>query len=478
MLRRMAKVGSAPPTAPLPLPRWARAADFVALTLALVAAIVAMSGGFRVRLGDWRLALTSPYRPLLLAVAIGVTRHALTFTRHASITGHLWLSLRALTRSTPFAAAATVAVATRPIVFLAGYLAVFMFGYAPGARPFEDFDSELLNLPLRWDAGWYLQIAREGYEYTARIGATGQQNIVFFPAFPMTIRTVAMLLGNNHPAYVFGATAASLLLFLLALTYVYHLAREFLTPEESTAALWLLAAYPFALFYGAVYTESLFLLGAAGAFYHFRHGELGRAALWGVVVGLTRPNGFFLCLPLAICALERQPAGERRLSLKDMAAAAAPLGGVLLYSLYIWRLTGNPVAWAAGHAAWGRTYQGLSTLITQRYRVITESGLPSYLGHEPYDFLNGLGVLFVIAAVWPLARRFSIAYAVFILINILPPLSAGGLMSAGRFSSVLFPAFFWFASAVPARHRAGWIAAFAAFEAFNAALFYTWRPLI
>ncbi|HKP10888.1 MAG TPA: mannosyltransferase family protein, partial [Blastocatellia bacterium] len=343
---------------------------------------------------------------------------------------------------------------------------------------FEDFDSELLNLPLRWDAGWYLQIAREGYEYTARIGATGQQNIVFFPAFPMTIRTVAMLLGNNHPAYVFGATAASLLLFLLALTYVYHLAREFLTPEESTVALWLLAAYPFALFYGAVYTESLFLLGAAGAFYHFRHGELGRAALWGVVVGLTRPNGFFLCLPLAICALERQPAGERRLSLKDMAAAAAPLAGVLLYSLYLWRLTGNPVAWAAGHAAWGRTYQGLSTLITQRYRVITESGLPSYLGHEPYDFLNAMGVLFVIAAVWPLARRFSIAYAVFILINILPPLSAGGLMSAGRFSSVLFPAFFWFASAVPAAHRAGWIAAFAAFEAFNAALFYTWRPLI
>ena len=105
------------------------------------------------------------------------------------------------------------------------------------------------------------------------------------------------------------------------------------------------------------------------------------------------------------------------------------------------------------------------------------AGLPSYVGHEPYDFLNAMGVLFVLAAVWPLARRFSIAYAAFILINILPPLSAGGLMSAGRFSSVLFPAFFWFASAVPAAHRMGWIAAFAAFEAFNAALFYTWRPL-
>jgi hypothetical protein len=75
------------------------------------------------------------------------------------------------------------------------------------------------------------------------------------------------------------------------------------------------------------------------------------------------------------------------------------------------------------------------------------------------------------------ARRFGAAYAVFILINILPPLADGGLMSAGRFSSVLFPAFLWLAAAVPMRHRAGWVTVFAALQAFNAALFYTWRPL-
>jgi len=264
---------------------------------------------------------------------------------------------------------------------------------------------------------------------------------------------------------------------VLGMAYLYLLAREFLTADESTTALWMLAAYPFALFYGAIYTESLFLVGTAGAFYHFRRDQLGRAALWGLAVGLTRPNGFFLCVPLGILVLERRWFEGRGITPAAIAAAAAPAGGVLLYSLFIWRLTGNPLAWAAGHAAWGRTYQGLSHLVTDRYRIITEAGIPAYLGHEPYDFLNAVGVIFVLAAVWPLARRFSLAYAAFILINILPPLSAGGLMSAGRFSSVLFPAFLWFASAVPAAHRMGWIAAFAALEAFNAALFYTWRPL-
>jgi hypothetical protein len=42
---------------------------------------------------------------------------------------------------------------------------------------------------------------------------------------------------------------------------------------------------------------------------------------------------------------------------------------------------------------------------------------------------------------------------------------------------VLFPAFIWLATAIPSRQRAGWIAAFAALQAFGAALFYTWRPL-
>jgi len=87
------------------------------------------------------------------------------------------------------------------------------------------------------------------------------------------------------------------------------------------------------------------------------------------------------------------------------------------------------------------------------------------------------GVAFVLAATWPVARRLGLAYAVFILINMLPPLAAGGLLSAGRFSSVLFPAFVWFASAVPERQRPGWLAGFMGVQALNAALFYTWRPL-
>src|SRR6185436_18861557 len=93
--------------------------------------------------------------------------------------------------------------------------------------------------------------------------------------------------------------------FFGALVYLYCFAREMLGDDgEAGAAVWLLATFPFALFFGAVYTESLFLLGAVGTFYHFRRREFLRAGAWGLLVGLTRPPGCFVSVPLAILAVE------------------------------------------------------------------------------------------------------------------------------------------------------------------------------
>jgi hypothetical protein len=116
-------------------------------------------------------------------------------------------------------------------------------------------------------------------------------------------------------------------------------------------------------------------------------------------------------------------------------------------------------------------------LVTERYEYLSQGGLYEYTSQLPGDLLNALGAVWVLIAAWPVARRFGLAYAVFILVNIVPPLAAGGLMSAGRFSSVLFPSFVWLASVVPERHRPAWLASFMAVQAFNATLFYTWRPL-
>lgn len=466
-------------------PRWVRAVDLFCLLLVVLAVIIAMSGGFRVRVAGWRVALTSPLRLLLWAAALAVARH---FTAPATpIYRDLPQRLAAWWRAPGVSSAAAVVVGTRPAILFVGYLAVIMFGYVGGRPPIRLSENELINLSARWDANWYMTIVTEGYSFRPDAPDL-QQNIVFFPAYPMLVRVAGRLLGGTLISYSIAGVLISWAAFLGALIYFYALARETLDDDHAVYAQWLIAAYPFALFYGAMYTEALFLLGVTGAFYHFTKGQLVRASVWGLVVGLTRPPGFLVAVPLALLAiapwLPRSVAGgpqgplfRGRSTAKALGAAAMPGIGTLIYSAYIWRVTGDPLAWAAGHLAWGRNYQGLAALVSDRYDWISHAGLLGYVATLPHDLLNALGVVFVLAAAWPVARRLGLAYAVLILISILPPLAAGGLISAGRFSAVLFPAFIWLAGVVPRPHRAGWIATFAAIQALNAALFYTWRPL-
>ena len=54
---------------------WVRVLDFLCVLLALLAAIIALSGGFRVHMGGIRVGVTTPWPLLLWSLAIGVVRH-------------------------------------------------------------------------------------------------------------------------------------------------------------------------------------------------------------------------------------------------------------------------------------------------------------------------------------------------------------------------------------------------------------------
>jgi len=471
-------------------PRWARTLDFLCLAIAFVSIIIAMSGGFRVRFGDTRFALTSPWRLFIWAVVLGVVRHAIVPA--APIYRDLPARAIALWKKRAAREAAAACISTRVAILFVGYMAVFMVGYREGGAPWKIDENEFLNLQARWDTGWYLGVAIDGYADDPTRPAD-QQNIVFFPAFPMLMRGAGRLLGGASTAYLLGGTLVSLVAFVWALAYMFRFARDTLgDADKASAAMWLLAAYPFALFFSAAYSESVYLLAILAACFHFRRGEFVRAGAWGLLAGLDRAPGCFLSLALGLMAIapwlpawlygrpaadeSRDPSRTRRV-VPALAAAAMPGVGVLLFSAYAWHLTGHPLAWEEGHAAWGRNYNGLSVLVSQRADWILNGGLYAYTANGGGDLLNVLGALFVIVAAWPVARGLGLPYAVLILINILPPLAAGGFLSAGRFSSVLFPAFVWLGGAIPRGQRPAWVAAFMAVQAFCAVLFYTWRPL-
>lgn len=460
------------------LPLWVRASDVLATLLLVVALAVVIGGGFRARVGMLRLSVTSPLTPVLVALLLLGVRHALH--RRPHVVDHFRARLAALVRWAAWRAAWPPFVATRVGLPVVGLLAVHLIGYPPGEPRFRIVESELLNLPMRWDAGWYYSIARVGYYWDRR---ARQQNVAFFPAYPMSMRGVARLFGGGAATYVLAGVAVSHAAFLCSLLLLYQLARGLLgEPEQARAAVLLTASYPFSIYHGGVYTESLFLLGVVGAMLECHRGRWARAVPWGLLVGLTRPNGFLLAAPLAIMAAgawrtQRRdgPADARRWLGAAGAAVVAPIAGVAIYSLYIGSLTGNPLAWAAQHAAWGRTFQGTAPIAAMTAEI-ARVGPAAYLAAHPYEVINGAAAVAALALVIPVGRRLGLAYAVFVAVNLLPPLLMGGTMSMGRLTATMFPLFLWLAAAAP-RQAAALAVAFALLQGFAAVLFYTWRPL-
>ena len=95
--------------------------------------------------------------------------------------------------------------------------------------------------------------------------------------------------------------------FALAIHRFVRLARRHLDERTATDSVWLLASYPFALYYSAPYTESPFLLAVCAVFLAMHERRFGSAAFWGLVAGLTRPNGWLLAIPIVVLAFYRQP---------------------------------------------------------------------------------------------------------------------------------------------------------------------------
>ena len=457
-----------------------RVLDVVSICALLLALTVFFTGGFREWMPWGRISITDWVRPLVVAVAALAIRHWLQ--PKPTIVTRVNGARRRAMQAPGVRTALSMAVSTRVMVLLVGFLAIVLFGYrADVGVPWRLYENEFLNLPARWDTGWYMDVATDGYKWMpARV--TTQQNIAFFPVYPMLMRYTSLFLGRE---LMWTGVLLSIVSFFGAMVYLYRFARERFGDDAAYGALALIATYPFALFFSAAYTESLFLLTIVGACYHFERNELWKAGLWGLLAGLTRPNGCLLSVVLALIAVRPLwPFRVRGLHLRDwmriadrIAVAALPGLGMLLYSTYIFFLTGHPFRWASQNAAWGRVYRGLDVMFAEQAQTITDDGLYVYAATRTVDAIQLAAVLFILLTVWPVFRRVGLPYAVMLLVNLLPPLMMGGLLSMGRVTSVLFPTFVWLGLAIPGSHRAAWIAVFAMFQAICAAMFFTWRPL-
>ena len=113
----------------------------------------------------------------------------------------------------------------------------------------------------RYDSGWYYGIAARGYQWVEG----GRNNLAFFPAYPWLMGVVGRLLGGAQADFYFAGIVVSWVASVAAARFVYAAARLDLPPDRAWDAALLTFVFPFAFFFGVVYSEALFLLVLAAA---------------------------------------------------------------------------------------------------------------------------------------------------------------------------------------------------------------------
>jgi Dolichyl-phosphate-mannose-protein mannosyltransferase len=355
--------------------------------------------------------------------------------------------------------------------------------------PYQPVQTTMFGTPsafwdsfTRWDSGWYFQVARYGYHFVRGgpgVGVGKPGKIAYFPIYPLLMRGTSHLFGSANAAFYLGGILVSWLSFVLAMVALYYLARLDLPRRHAERAVLLTAIFPFAFFFGMVYTEALFLLLTVVSFYAFRTRRWIMGGICGGLATATRPTGILMIVALAWIAW-RNAEPTRRDRSSAIVGLVLVAAGVGIYSSYVYRIAGNPFEWARSITRWGYYPGGLPWMMPLRLaaRLLTHPYL--YLSTDPaalYDTLYGVtGIAFVVLIpfVW---MRFGAGYGLFMLLNLWVPLSSGAFEGVGRYCCVLFPAFLWLGSRRSRAAGAPLIVCFALLYTLALALFATIHPL-
>jgi hypothetical protein len=327
----------------------------------------------------------------------------------------------------------------------------------------------------RYDAGWYHGIASQGYIF----GEGGRNNLAFFPVYPLLMRGGGWLLGGRQQDFYFAGIVISWLAFAGAMVMLYRLARLDLPRPAALRTVTYAAVFPFAYFFGMVYSESVFLLVLVTTVFALRTRRWAMAAAAGAVMTATRVTGVMAVPGLAWIAW--RAAGRDRAQLwKAAAAVAGCFAGVGGYCLFNYVLSGTPFAWYDAITFWGYRPGGnplsgvaglVQALVTRPYQFLTTERM------APYDTLNALSALCALALVPLIWRRFSGGYALIVVAGLLLPLSSGQFEGLGRYCSVQFPIALALGSLGGELRHSVLLSASAVLYALGLALFVTVHPL-
>lgn len=312
----------------------------------------------------------------------------------------------------------------------------------------RDFEAwPLLDGWIRWDARWYHDIATGGYWFDPE----QQSPVAFFPVYPLLIRALHGLGLNPYVAGILIASACGLSAVFLFSRWARARAETAADRPADVAGFATLALilYPLAFFlYGAMYSDSVFLLLVIGAFSSLEHKRPWTATLLGAIATATRPVGPALILGLTVRQLELGYRETGRLRIRDLVPALSAVG-MISYLLYQHVAFGNAFAYVETQAFWHQE-PGWRTWLKVDFFTA-----PVHRHRDGYALAHALlCVIFLLLSI-PTARRLGLGYGLYTaLVCGIPLVSSASFIGVGRYAIAAFPCFLTLALLLDRRPRA------------------------
>lgn len=330
-------------------------------------------------------------------------------------------------------------VLTRSIVLIvlvsAGHINKVTFWSDAGTRH-THFSLRSVNMAavlhetaIAGDVGWYMDIAQHGYEVQP-FNTNAHHNWAFFPLFPLLLRGASFITGE----FLLTGMFLSHLFFLAALILMYKTVIEFgLNEATADRAIFYLAVFPTGFFFSLPMTESLFLFLTVGSFYAAKRQRWWAACLLCALASATRVTGILLVPSLILLYWSTYRRDWWRRDLLWLLLAPT---GVLSFMVYLYWITGNPLAFKDIQVVWGR---GTGFFLMP---------LLNYLAHpliiaDSWDLrlINFLAAITTLTCGILLLKRREFALALYTLLSEIVTLSSLQLQSQGRYVLIVFPVF-------------------------------------
>ena len=169
---------------------------------------------------------------------------------------------------------------------------------------------------VRWDAGYYLGIAQNGYRINGDERA-------FFPLYPLLCRFISKL---TSISLLWSGFFISVLSFIASVLVFYRWVLIDYTPQVAFLSVLWICVFPMSFFFVAFYPEALFLLLSILSIYFARRGRFIIGGLAIALAGASRPQAFLLAIPFIMEFLQQRNFSTAQLLKFGTGVLIAPMG--------------------------------------------------------------------------------------------------------------------------------------------------------